>query len=165
VKYFVTIEGEEFEVSVDGARVTVGAREFEAHLRAVPGTPVRHLLLDDLSLTVPVEAVGKGRWALAYHGDRWEVEVIDQRTRHVRGLTADRSVARGPSALRAPMPGLVVRLGASAGQTVTPGQGIVVLEAMKMENELRAVAGGVVKLVLVEPGQAVEKGQVLVEFQ
>jgi biotin carboxyl carrier protein len=51
------------------------------------------------------------------------------------------------------------------GQPVAAGAGAVVLEAMKMENELRATAGAVISAVLVEPGQAVEKGQILVEFQ
>jgi pyruvate carboxylase subunit B len=63
------------------------------------------------------------------------------------------------------MPGLVVRVLATAGQRVVPGAGVVVLEAMKMENELKAPAEGVVKVVRVGPGEAVEKGQVLVEFE
>jgi pyruvate carboxylase subunit B len=50
------------------------------------------------------------------------------------------------------------------GQSVAAGAGLVVLEAMKMENELRAVAAGVVRAVLVQPGQPVEKGQILLEF-
>jgi len=63
------------------------------------------------------------------------------------------------------MPGLVVRVLVAPGQTVVPGQGLVVLEAMKMENELRGVAGARVRAVPVATGQAVEKGQVLVEFE
>jgi pyruvate carboxylase subunit B len=62
------------------------------------------------------------------------------------------------------MPGLVVRVLAERGQLVEPGQGLIVLEAMKMENELRAVAAGTVAAVPVSAGQAVEKGQVLMEF-
>jgi biotin carboxyl carrier protein len=63
------------------------------------------------------------------------------------------------------MPGLVVRLEVEPGQTLPPGAGVLVLEAMKMENEIRSPGGGRVKAVLVRPGQAVEKGQVLVEFE
>jgi len=63
------------------------------------------------------------------------------------------------------MPGLVVRVQVEAGQSVAAGAGIVVLEAMKMENELRAAAAGTVRTVRVRPGEAVEKGQVLVEFE
>jgi pyruvate carboxylase subunit B len=58
----------------------------------------------------------------------------------------------------------VVRVLVVAGQSVAPGQGLIVLEAMKMENELRAAAAGVVAEIRVVPGVAVDKGQVLVEF-
>ncbi len=62
------------------------------------------------------------------------------------------------------MPGLVVRVLVAEGQAVAAGQGLLVLEAMKMENELRASGPATVARVGVQPGQAVEKGQVLVEF-
>ena len=63
------------------------------------------------------------------------------------------------------MPGLVVRVQVQPGEKVAAGDSLVVLEAMKMENELKAGASGVVKSVRVAPGEAVEKGQVLVEFE
>jgi pyruvate carboxylase subunit B len=63
------------------------------------------------------------------------------------------------------MPGLVVRVQVEPGQAVAAGAGVVVLEAMKMENELRAAAAGTVRTVRVRPGEAVEKGQALVEFE
>jgi pyruvate carboxylase subunit B len=62
------------------------------------------------------------------------------------------------------MPGLVVRVSVEPGQAVESGAGVLVLEAMKMENELRATSAGIVRAVRVQPGQAVERGQVLVEF-
>jgi biotin carboxyl carrier protein len=58
----------------------------------------------------------------------------------------------------------VVRINAKPGDSVAAGSGIVVLEAMKMENELKAASPGIVKTILVAAGEAVEKGQVLVEF-
>jgi pyruvate carboxylase subunit B len=62
------------------------------------------------------------------------------------------------------MPGLVARVLVEVGQRVEAGTGVVVLEAMKMENELRAGQAGLVRAIPVSPGQAVEKGQLLVEF-
>ena len=164
MKYFVTVDGREFEVVVDGERVSVDGREFEAHLGTIPGTPLRHLLLGDQSLTLAIEPGGRGKWHLARHGERREVEVVDERTRHIRSLTGQGTQARGPAQLRAPMPGLVARVLVEPGQRVEAGAGVVVLEAMKMENELRAAQGGVVRSLTVRPGQAVEKGQVLVQF-
>ena len=63
------------------------------------------------------------------------------------------------------MPGLVVRVQVEAGQAVAAGAGLVVLEAMKMENELQGQRGRTVRAVRVRSGEAVEKGQVLVEFE
>ena len=63
------------------------------------------------------------------------------------------------------MPGLVVRVEVAAGERVRAGQGVVIMEAMKMENELRAEGEGVVARVLATAGQPVEKGAILVEFE
>jgi pyruvate carboxylase subunit B len=63
------------------------------------------------------------------------------------------------------MPGLIVRVNVKVGDTVQAGQGIVVMEAMKMENELRATAAGIVRSVEVAPGTAVEKGALLVALE
>ncbi len=164
MKYFVTIGGREVPVEVDGDRVRVEGQEFRAHLTVVPGTAVRHLLVDADSLALVVEQQGRGEWRLAVEGTACVATVVDERTRHIRSLTGDSGQAAAPSHLKAPMPGLVVRLLAREGEAVVAGQGLVVLEAMKMENELRAGAPGVVASIRVAPGQAVEKGQVLLEF-
>jgi pyruvate carboxylase subunit B len=63
------------------------------------------------------------------------------------------------------MPGLVVRVNVQPGDEVQAGQGLVVMEAMKMENELRAPAAGRVRAILAAPGTAVEKGAVLIELE
>jgi pyruvate carboxylase subunit B len=165
VKYFVAVGGRTVEVEVDGDRVTVGGRVLAATLSRVPGTPLRQLLVDGRSVALAVDPAGRGRWALTRRGERWEADVVDERTRHIRALTGGGEGARGPGALRAPMPGLVVRVLVQAGQSVVQGAGLVVLEAMKMENELKAAAAGTVRGVRVKPGEAVEKGQVMVEFE
>ena len=165
MKYAVLLDGRVIEVVVEGERVTVDGRTFTATLGVIPGTPLRQLLLDGRPSTVAVEALGRGRWALAPGGERWEVEVLDERTRHIRTLSGNDSRQPVSAVLRAPMPGLVLRVQVAAGQRVAEGGGLVVLEAMKMENELKAPATGVVKAVRVSPGEAVEKGQVLVEFE
>jgi biotin carboxyl carrier protein len=164
MRYFVTLAGRELEVDVDGDQVTVGGKQHAVSLSHAPGTPVRQLLLDGRAESLAVDGSGNGRWAITRGGERWETEVLDERTRHIRSLTSGGNQGRGPAALKAPMPGLVVRVQVEAGATVAVGSGVVVLEAMKMENELRAASAATVRTVRVKPGEAVEKGQVLVEF-
>jgi pyruvate carboxylase subunit B len=165
VKYLVTLLGRTIEVEVDGEHVTVDGRALAASLGSVPGSQVRQLLLDGRAEALGVEAGAGGQWAITRRGERTEIEVIDERTRHIRSLTGAGDRPSGPAVLKAPMPGLVVRVQVETGQAVAAGAGIVVLEAMKMENELRAGAAVTVRAVRVRPGEAVEKGQVLVEFE
>jgi biotin carboxyl carrier protein len=151
------------EVEVEGGRVRLDGVELEGHLTAIPGTPLYHLLLGGASWTVAAEPLeGKGRWALGVAGERVEVEVVDERTRQIQTLTARHHAPAGGGTVTAPMPGLVVRIEVSEGQRVEAGAGLVVVEAMKMENELRASRPGVVSAVHVRVGEAVEKGALLV---
>ncbi len=165
MKYIVTVAGREIEVDIEGDQVRVEGRSLAADLRPLPGTPLRHLVVDDRPSTLVIEANGRGHWTIGMRGERWELEAIDERTRHIRSLTGAAARDRGATALKAPMPGLVVRVLAEPGQAVSRGAGMVVLEAMKMENELKASADAKVKAVRVRAGEPVEKGQVLVEFE
>jgi biotin carboxyl carrier protein len=165
MKYVVLLDGQTIEVEVDGDRVTVDGRAHSATLGVISGTPLRQLLIDGRPLTLSVEAIGRGRWALTPKGERWEMEVLDERTRHIRSLASGGDQRRAAGVLKAPMPGLVVRVQVQPGDQVAAGDPLVVLEAMKMENELKAGAPGVVKSLRVAAGEAVEKGQVLVEFE
>jgi biotin carboxyl carrier protein len=165
VKYLVTVAGRELEVEIDGDHAIYQGTRYPAALSGVPMTPLRQLTLDGRQTEMAVVPNASGRWTVAFRGERWDAEVLDERTRHIRSLTGSAGAQRGMPPLKAPMPGLVLRVLAAPGQTVAPGEGVVVLEAMKMENELRASAAAVVKQVRVKPGEPVEKGQVLVDFE
>jgi pyruvate carboxylase subunit B len=166
VKYFVRLADRTIEVEVLGGSVRVDGETLEAHLAAIPGTPLHHLLLGGDSWTVSAQALeGMGQWALGAVGERVEVEAVDDRTRAIRALTGKKGGGGGGGVVRAPMPGLVVRVPVSEGQKVAAGAGLVVVEAMKMENELKATHPGIVKKVHVTPGSVVEKGAPLVTLE
>jgi acetyl/propionyl-CoA carboxylase alpha subunit len=165
MRYAVMVDGQMIEIEVEGVRVTIAGVAHTATLAAIPGTPLRQLLLDGRPSTLAIESLGRGRWALFPGGERWEVEVLDERTRHIRSLTSRVDHQRVSPVLKAPMPGLVLRIQVQPGQQVAAGGGLVVLEAMKMENELKSATAVVVKSLRVQPGEAVEKGQVLIEFE
>jgi pyruvate carboxylase subunit B len=153
-------------VDVAAGRVTVDGVPSEAHLAAVPGTPFYHLFQDGESWTVAAQPLdareGGACWALGIAGERVVVQVVDERTHQIRE-TAGRAPARAQAGIvTAPMPGLVVRVAVAPGQMVESGTALVVLEAMKMENELRATGPAVVVTVHVAAGQTVERGAPLV---
>jgi pyruvate carboxylase subunit B len=166
MRYLVDVDGERLEVELGGDGVSLGGTEVHAHLADVEGTPVRLVTIGGAQhRVVAVRGAGRGRYALWIDGWRFDVEALDERTRTIRDLSSARAVASGPAPVVAPMPGLIVRLHAAVGDRVEAGQGVVVMEAMKMENELRATAAGTVKAIHAEIGKAVEKGAVLVELE
>lgn len=165
MKYVVDVNGERVTVDLEGASAVVGDRRFEVALEAPAGTPVRIVRIGDATHRVVARRGGaRGQWTLEIGGVRYEAEALDERLRAIRDLTAAHAGAAGPVPLVAPMPGLVVRVAAEVGQVVAAGQGLVAVEAMKMENELKAPAPGVVTAVHAVTGRAVEKGAVLVEL-
>lgn len=164
MRYFVTVEGREFEVDLRSDEPTIDGEPIDATLARIPGTPVRHLLADSRSHALVARSMEDGVWDIYLDGDRYEVEVVDERTRAIRAMTGPAAVARGPRPIKAPMPGLVVRVDVEEGSAVKVGQTVAIMEAMKMENDLKADSNGVVSKVHVSAGEPVEKGAVLVEF-
>lgn len=165
MRYFVTVEGRTFEVDLSGDTPTVDGEEVRAELTRIPDTPTRHLLAGGRSHTLVARRNGRHDLDIHLDGERYAMEVLDERTRAIREMTGQGVEATGPKPVRAPMPGLVVRVQVAPGDAVAPGQSVVIIEAMKMENDLKAESGGRVARVAVEEGQPVEKGTVLVEFE
>ncbi len=165
MKYVVEIDGVRSEVEVLGDEVRVDGEIVRAHLREVPGTPGLLLTIGDTTHRVIARrGATRGQYTLSVNGRTYAADALDERTRAIRDLSAASGAAAGPAPLIAPMPGLVVRVQVAEGDTVASGQPLVVMEAMKMENELRAPSAGTVRRVAVAPGTAVEKGTVLIEL-
>lgn len=165
--YHVTLGSRTYQIELADGKVRIDGEELgETELLAVPGTSVHHLLMAGRSHTlVARQGTSSGAWELHVDGVRHTAEVVDERTRTIRSLTRTQEGPAGPKPVRAPMPGLIVRVEVAPGERVSAGQGVVIMEAMKMENELRAEGEGVVSRVLVATGQPVEKGAVLIEFE
>ena len=164
MRYSVSLGDQRFEVTVEGDRVTVEGRGYQAELRPSEDY-LRTLSLDGRTWTVPLEAGLPGTWIVTSQGDRYEVEVLDERSAQLRALVRTATAQSGPQSLKAPMPGLVVKVLATPGEKVVQGESLIVLEAMKMQNELKAAATAIVDAVKVAPGRAVEKGEVLITFR
>ena len=165
MRYFVTIGARTFEVDLSGATPTVDGAPVAAELATVPGTRVRSLLADGRSYSLLAQADEKeGHWELSLGGQRLSAAVVDERTRAIREMTGA-GAEMAEKTVTAPMPGLVVRVEVEPGERVAAGQGVVIVEAMKMENELKAPADGVVASIAVEAGQTVEKGALLLTLE
>ena len=165
MKFLVDVNGSMHEVATDSGSAAVAGMEGAATLDASVGTPVRTLRIGDRVVRVVLQTSERGgRYALDIEGHRYHVEALGARARAIQKLAARSAPPAGPAPVIAPMPGLVVRINVAVGDTVTAGQGVLMMEAMKMENELRAAAAATVTAIRVTQGTAVEKGMVLIEF-
>ena len=166
MKYLVRIGGEDHTVLLDGDGVHIDGEDVAAHVEQIDGTPVRMVTVgNEVHRVVVRPGPSRGLYTIWLDGYRFDVEALDERTRAIRDLSGKSAAPAGPAPLKAPMPGLIVRVHVQLGDAVQPGQPLVVMEAMKMENELRATAAGTVKAIPVTPGTAVEKGALLIELE
>jgi biotin carboxyl carrier protein len=139
-----------YTVSLDGRERSIDVRE--------TGGGLLSLLLDGRSYDAGLER-GDGVWRVGLPEAVVEVSLAEAPR---DGALGPRKAAGGPLRLAAPMPGKIVRVLAAEGQEVEAGEGLLVMEAMKMENEIRAPRAGCVREVAVREQQAVETGALLV---
>ncbi|HEX7069174.1 MAG TPA: biotin/lipoyl-containing protein [Rhodothermales bacterium] len=164
MKYSAKIGAHSHTIEVVDGRVTVDGAVVETAFHAA-GPMGYTMIVDGRSCRVLVEP-GRDEHFLRVTIDGRAVEV-DLRNEHdllVDRLHATSATHSGVQHVRAPMPGLVRAVHVETGDVVEAGHGLLVLEAMKMENELRAEASGVVRALHVAPGQTVEKNQMLIEI-
>ena len=162
----VTRSGDGFAVSVDGRTWQVDAARIDAHtlsllvedgLRAVP-----HKRVSSNEVTIATDPVSG---ELAVHVGATPVAVTLNGRRRWGRKDEGAGTGTGPQRLAAPMPGKVVRVLVTAGDLVTARQPVVVVEAMKMENELRASRDGTVAEIHVREGMSVDAGALLLVIQ
>jgi biotin carboxyl carrier protein len=163
--YHVTVGSRSYAVELRGGGVVVDGRACDVDFERIEGGPIRSLIIDGASHRLVARRVERETWDIHLRGRRIRAEAVDERTRTIREMTGASSGPAGPRPIVAPMPGMVVRIDVEEGDVVTAGQGIVIVEAMKMENELTAQADARVTRVVVEEGQAVEKGQLLIDLE
>ena len=173
MKYFATVEGLTYEISVEPhGRITVDGAELTADMRSA-GRGLHSLLLENASHEILIEDVDEREvggsandsYSVIVSGRRYVVKIEDERSRRLSQADRKIHVSDGELAIKAPIPGLVVRVLVEPGSIVVDGETLLILEAMKMENELRAPRGGVVHEIRVEPGAQVATGQILLTLR
>ena len=142
---------------IDDKQVDV---RFEPH-----SDDVGRLFIDGIGRTVHFTRVDE------YHYDIWvchdviRVQVEDSRFALMQKFSGNVASSSGQTIITAPMPGLVTKLQVKVGDTVAPGSSLIILEAMKMENEIRSRINGIVKKIEVDAHASVDKGQTLITLE
>jgi biotin carboxyl carrier protein len=165
VKYYARWAGRERVVEIrartGGIEVLVDGVPHPAEVAVVEGEGLWSLLLDGRSFTYAAR-FEDGTAVLSFHDREVRVPIEDERARLARLATASAPGQSGAAEVRSVMPGIVKEVRAEPGGAVRQGQALLILEAMKMENEVRAPADGRVRAVHARAGQPVEKGALLV---
>jgi biotin carboxyl carrier protein len=161
MKYITTVNDQEFVIEIDqDDEIVVNGERYAIDFKQLPEGGLTSLLLNNHSFEAVVEERDDA-WEVLVRGELYSVTVLDERAHRLaqaRGSGADVS---GDAAIQSPMPGIIIATPATEGQMVKKGDKVIILESMKMENELRAPRDGVVARVHVKPGDGVEKNQVL----
>ncbi len=161
MKYISTVGDTPLSVEVlDSGHVSINGKVVEVDFENISGQPVYSLVIDGKSYEAYVYE-GEDEWQVLLLGQQYPVKVEDEREKRLKAAAGGAVSESGEFALKAPMPGLVVAIPVEQDQAVSKGQVLLVLESMKMQNELRAPRAGKVGRIRVKPGDSVEQRQTL----
>ena len=162
MKYFVRVEDHDFTIDIGADRqMTVNDDQFNVDYQQLPDSGVLSILINNRSWVTVVEK-RDDIYEVLIKGELYEVAVQDERSYRLARARGEVKEASGEITVQSPMPGVIVKVPVEKGQRVTKGETVVILESMKMENELKSPREGVVLRVNTAPGATVEKGQDLV---
>ena len=165
MKYITTIVGREFEVEiVDDDHVVVDGVTYAVDFNPIGDQPVYSMIVDGNSYEAYVYPDDEG-WQVLLHGRLFPTTVEDEREKRLRAASGGAVAQRGEFHLKAPMPGLVVAVSVEEGQAVAKGDVLVILESMKMQNELKAPREGVISRIRIAVGDSVDQRQTLLSVE
>ena len=161
MKYITTVDEKEYIIEIGhGDEIIVNGDSYQINLEEATDSGILSLLINHRSVVAVVEEQEED-WQVLINGELYGVNVQDERAYRLakaRGKLVD---ASGDVVVKSPMPGIVLRVVVEEGEIVQKGQTVVILESMKMENELKAPRDGVVVKTQVSDGTSVEKNQSL----
>ena len=165
MKYITTVEDKEFLIEIiDEKHISINGQVYNIDFEAVSGQPVFSLIVDGRSHEAYVQQ-GDENWQVLLRGRLYPVTVEDEREKRLRAAAGGGVAETGEFHLKAPMPGLVVAIPVTEGQDVKKGQVLLILESMKMQNELKSPRDGKVSRIKVKAGESVEQKQALLSVQ
>jgi biotin carboxyl carrier protein len=165
MKYISTVNGIEYLIEIiDEHHISVNGQTLTVDFNSVSGQPVYSLLVDGASSEAYVYP-GEEKWEVLLMGRQFQVMVEDERDKRLRAAAGGSVSEAGEYHLRAPMPGMVVSILVEEGQKVEKGQVLLILESMKMQNELKSPRAGTIGRLRVKAGESVEQRQTLLSVQ
>ena len=168
-RYLVKVDDKEFDISVEyrqkGHKISLNGKPVSV-LSSELGGSRSELLIDHNSYEIDIRSDGHDNQRTVFMlGVEIPVEIEDYNLAQLRKTAGMSSGSTAAKQVKAPMPGLILEVKVAAGDKVTKGTPLVIIEAMKMDNVIKAQADAVVANVPVETGASVERHDILVEFE
>jgi len=164
MKYITTVDDKDYLVEIiDEKHISVNGKTYQVDFESVSGQPVYSLIVDGKSHESYVQQ-GEDNWQVLLRGRLYPVIVEDEREKRLRAAAGGGVAESGEFHLKAPMPGLVVTIPVTEGQDVKKGQVLLILESMKMQNELKSPRAGTIGRIRVKSGESVEQKQTLLSI-
>jgi biotin carboxyl carrier protein len=158
-RYCVSIFDKNYKILVNSTHLTVEDSDTDYSIDCLETESGRYsLLLDGKSYSLTLEQIQEGVFTANINGKEFRVSVEDERNKQLSRFVRSSEEKGSKMVIQAPMPGLVIEIAIKEGERIGVGNGLLVLEAMKMENEIRSQVGGTVEKIHIIPGQTVEKG-------
>lgn len=157
MKYITTIGEKEYTVEIlDEKHISINGKVMAVDFAAVSSQPVYSLLIDGQSYEAYIYP-GEENWEVLLRGRLYPARVEDEREKRLKAAASSSVAESGEFHLKAPMPGLVIAVPVAEGQPVKKGDVLLILESMKMQNELKSPKDGIVQRVRVKAGETVEQ--------
>jgi len=163
--YRASVNQKKFEISSNENELTVDGKSMPWDLVKV-GDGYFHILINTKSYRAEVVKVNRSTksFLIKINGEQYSIELKDKFDLLLEKMGLTNGVGGKINSIKAPMPGLIIDLKVKAGDKVIAGDSLLILEAMKMENLIKASGESIVKSVKVKKGDSVEKNQILIEF-
>ena len=161
IEYVVTLNDKKKKVALSGnSKIFVDKKEYECDL--IPLKGLNYLLkVNNIFFEVTARKFDNYKFSVSIKGNNFETAVRSLLQEKASELLEIKSSVHHKTEVKAPMPGMILKIKKNAGEIISQGETIMILEAMKMENDLRAPNSGLIKNILVKEGAAVEKGAAL----
>lgn len=160
------VGGKEFDIIIGNGSYLLNGKPVQLDVAEVrPGE--FNVIKDNVSFTVEVLELKRAekKCIVKVNGNEYEIELKDKMDLLLQQMGMNKRATPAAGNLKAPMPGKVLRVDVTEGQSVRKGDSVLILEAMKMENTIKATGEATVKAIHVKAGDTVEKGQVMVEME
>lgn len=167
MKYISSVLGNEYEVEIlNEKEISLNGQVYQIDFQSVSGEPIYSLIADGRSFQAHIfEGETDDEVQILMAGNLYSVLVENEREKRLKAAAGVTSPSTGEFILKAPMPGLIVTIPVAEGDKVSEGDVLVILESMKMQNELKSPQAGIISQIQIELGESVEQKQMLLKVE